>query len=224
MTKEESDLQRLEYIREYRGVELVFTQDRAQIEQFMQLYSDLSKSDPRLIGFRDSCADDIDNYIGEGHIMQLLIKDGRCIGGGRITVRNKGQDFMLPLEKDLSDGQDDPQYLLKNMIPELDIAGGCAEISRLLLAPEYRGDSGFSGSMFFNFFVRYLDMEGRYLFILADKVRSRMYCHLVRKLVQKDGRVFNNLPFLNRIDFEGLKLQIVGWDKHNKLKEVYGKN
>ena len=223
MTKEELYLQKLEYIRQYRGVDLIFTQDRAQIEQFMQLYGDLCKNDPRLIGFRDFCADDTNNYIGDGHYMQLLMKDGRCIGGGRLTHRPKGKDFLLPLEVDFADGPDDTAHLLKNMLPELDIEGGCAEVSRVVLAPEYRGDTGFSGSMFHNFFLRYLDLEGRHLFILADRVRCRMYCHLVNKFSQMEGHIFKNLSPSNHTDFEGIRLQILGWDKYNKLKEIYKK-
>lgn len=223
MTKKESGLQKLNPVREYRGVEFVFTQDIAHIEKFMELYDELCKNDPRLIGFRDFCADDINNYIGEGHYMQLLMKDGQCIGGGRLTHRPKGKDFLLPLEIDFIDGQSDDTHLLKNMIPELDVEGGCAEISRLLLMPEYRGDTFFSGALFFNFFVRYMDLEGRYLFILADKVRSRLYCHLVRKFAQRDGHIFKHLSPSNHTDFEGVELQIVGWDKQNKIKEVYQK-
>lgn len=216
------ELKKLEYIREYRGVEFVFTQNPTQIEQFMQLYGDLCKNDPRLIGFRDFCADDINNYISEGHMMQLLMKDGRCIGGGRITVRTQGQNFVLPLEVDFATGQeDDTSHLLKNMIPELDIESGCAEVSRLVLASEYRGDTGFAGSMFFNFFVLGLDLEPRYLFILADRVRSRMYCQLMRKFAGLDGHIFKHLSPSNQTDFEGVKMHITCWDKYNKLKEIY---
>lgn len=221
MTKKELDLRRLKYIREYRGVEFIFTQDRAKIEQFIRLYDNLCKNDPRLIGFRDFCEDHINNYIGEGHSMQLLMKDGRCIGGGRLTHRPKGQNFLLPLEVDIADASDDTKYLLKNIMPELDVEGGCAEVSRLVLSPEYRGDKDFSGSMFLNFCVRWLDTEGSYLFILADRVRSRMYCQLVRKFTQLDGHLFKHLPTFNHTDSEGVNLQITAWDKYNRLKDIY---
>jgi hypothetical protein len=224
MTKEELDLQKLEYIRQYRGVDLMFTQDRAQIEQFMHLYDHLNKTDPRFAGFRYFCDDDINNYIGDGHYMQLLMKDGRCIGGGRLTHRPKGQNFLLPLEMDIADETHDTKYLLKNMMPKIDVEGGCAEVSRLVLAPEYRGDATFSGAMFLNFCVRWLDTEGDYLFILADRVRTRMYCQLVKRFTQLEGHIFKNLLLPDQTDFEGLKMQILGWDKYNKLKDIYGKN
>lgn len=219
--KEELKLRRFEYVREYRGVEFVFTKEHAQIEKFMQLYADLYKKDPKLIGFRDFCDDELSNYVGERHTTQLLMKNGECIGGARITLRPKGQDFLLPLEMDLADGPDDATYLLKNMLPELDIDSGCAEVSRLVLAPEYRGDTGYAGSMFLNFFVFGLDVDARYMFVLTDGVRSRMYCKLMKKLGQLDGHIFKNLPVFHRTYFEGVKMRIVGWDKYNRLKEVY---
>ena len=218
---EESVLQRLEYVCEYRGVEFIFTQDLAKIEQFMQLYDDLCKNDPRLIGFRDFCDDDINNYIGQGHSMQLLMKDGRCIGGGRFTHPPKGPNFLLPLEKDIADQTDDTKYLLKNLLPELDIGNDYLEVSRLLLAPEYRGDTTFSGTMFVNFCVRWIETPSRYMFVLADRVRSRMYCQLMRKFTQLDGHLFKSLPTFNHIDSEGVNLQITAWDKYNRLKDIY---
>jgi hypothetical protein len=219
MKKEE--LEKPNYIREYNGVEFIFTQEIAQIKKFVELYDYLNKTDPKFAGFRYFCDDRLDNYIGDGHMMQLLMKDGRCIGGGRITVRKHGQDFLLPLEMDLANEEDDSTYLLKKMIPELDIESGCAEVSRLVLAPEYRGDKNFSGSMFFNFFVLGFDLDPRYMFILADRVRSRMYCQLMKKFAGLDGHIFTTLSLPNLTDFEGIKMHITCWDKYNKLKEIY---
>ena len=61
------------------------------------------------------------------------------------------------------------------------------------------------------------------MFVLSDPVRNRMYCQLMRRFTQLDGHVFKNISLPNHTDFEGLKMQILGWDKYaeNKLKEVY---
>jgi hypothetical protein len=191
----------------------------------MQLRSDLYKNDPKFVGFLEFTSNDINDYWGKNNRTQLLMKDGRCVGGGRITHRGKGEKHLLPLEIDLIGNTKSRQYHLQNLLPGIDLGDrGCVEVSRMVVMPECRGDVGHIGSMFLNFFVLGLEMDAEYLFAMTDKIRSRMYRQIANVSVRREGIVFNHLELPDRTYFEGVKMQIVGWDKYNRLNDIYVKN
>lgn len=209
---------------EYQGVEFVHTEDKAQLEEFMQLRSDLYKNDPKFIGFREFTTNDIRDYVSKYHRTQLLMKNGKCIGGGRLSLKPKGSRQLLPLEIDLMDKSKDTEYSLSRLLPELDIEQhGCVEVNRMVVSPEYRGNTNIIGNMFLNFFVLGLEMEAEYLFAMTDKLRGRMYRQLARNSVFRDGVEFT-LDLPDRTYFEGVKMYINGWDKYNNLGTIYTKN
>lgn len=205
-------------------VRFLFTKDIWYVQKFIELREQLYATDPKFIGFREFKTNELQDYIHPQHYTQLLMIGDRCIGGGRVSHAPPDAIHLLPLELDLCEDMVACPFRLKHLLKELELdKKGAVEVSRMLVAPEYRDDLGLIATMFKNFYLLGLSLNAEYLFAMTDKVRSRMYRRIAHATINRTGVVFSQLDLPDKPYFEGKKMQIIGWDKDDKLKDLYPK-
>ena len=217
-----------EYINILEGVTFLYTSNPVLIGKFIDLRKELYDKDPKFVGFRNFQDEDISSYIGDNHITQLLMKGDNCIGGGVLTLGGPGQTHLLPLEIDLNIDEPDQPYLLRKMLPELELEKfQYVEASRMLIHPDYRADLRYISTMFVNLYHRARDEKVHYLFAMTDKRRCRMYRKITSVHIGTHANLLTHITLPDRTDFEGVKMQIIVGDIQNTyvkaLVDRYGK-
>ena len=126
-----------------------------------------------------------------------------------LTLVMPGEEHLLPLEIDLGGGA----YLLKKMYPELKLeTNGYVEVSRMFIHPDYRKTTEYVANMFINSYNQMIKLGARYKFAMTDNLRCRMYRRIGWLYVHKNTMELPPISLPKVKDFEGVKMQIMGWD------------
>ena len=111
-----------------------------------------------------------DEYDVQSHIL-ILHRDGICLGGARLFIREEYNSLLLPMETE--------EFCLKDLLPELDFVNNkYGELSRVVLSKELQTDN-YSAQMYKNIAQKGREYGVRYIFAVAPLLqarKSRMVC------------------------------------------------
>lgn len=148
----------------------------------------------------------------------------RCVGGVRLTICNKGEDHLLPMESD--------DFKLRELLPDLELEhANYAEISKLILLPEYR-DGEITQRIYKDINRKCRQLGVQYLFAITPYIQARRYL-LSSKLLGFNIKMADiKIPYEQKDKYGGLaecllilsqepsQLAIITAKSHNKLASV----
>ena len=139
-----------------------------------------------------------DEYDIQSHIL-ILHREGRCLGGARLFIREGYSSQFLPMEAS--------DFSLKNLLPELDLAHNkYGELSRVVLSEELQTDN-YSAQMYKNIAQKGRECAVRYIFAVAPLLqarKSRMVCR--SQGIWIEDKIDISIP--NREIYEGLRMRL----------------
>ena len=173
-------------------VVIKFTQDQAYLRQYYNLRERMYTSVWGLQGFNGQ----EDEFDQKSHIL-VAVKDGRVVGGARISVRTPQAPNLLPMEK--------REVSLEHQIADLNLPQ-CryGEYSRLALLPEYRG-GGCTLAMYKALNRKSISLNLKFAFALSPLTQARSY----RKIYQALGfnyTILEDVVIPENPEYEGIKM------------------
>jgi hypothetical protein len=145
-----------------------FTDDIKFLRQYYRLRKIIYDID---LGMNIPAQEDYYDFLSETLIVR---KKQHCVGGVRLTVCYPNSGIMLPTENE--------DFCLGDLFPELDLRNNAyAEFSRLVLRREYRNNK-VSDIMYKQLNRKARQLGVRYIFVITDRLRARLYLRSYRKL------------------------------------------
>lgn len=189
----------------------VIDNEDSAISDFYNLYNQINRQDPRMIGLPSGIYES-PKFDAFAHRLFVAYDGRKAIGGLMLSIADKSS--RLPTEIDL-----------KKRIYELDPnlpLNDCryCEIHKMVLLPEYRGNTYNTSSLFEMALNEAVKQRCRFVFLLADKVRMRMY----NQLFSRNGANPMHLKVIDaslpdHSSFEGIKMGVGYIDLSNYITE-----
>lgn len=144
-----------------RTLDYTFTRDEKQLRQYYRLRKIIYAKD---LKFQLKTLSDAYDEVSD----VLVVRNrNRCVGGVRLTIAAQNQDMVLPLEE--------VNFRLHDLFPELHLHSTVyAELSRLILLPEYR-DGNITEKIYRRIYVKCRQHGVKYLFAITPRVQARRY-------------------------------------------------
>lgn len=167
-----------------------FTQDEKQRRQYYRLRKLIYATD---LGLDIPPVADI--YDPFSYTLTVFDRH-RCVGGVRITVQDPYSRLMLPMEMD--------QFRLEHLLPDLELHKSTyAEISRLILLPEYR-DGEVTKRIYREVNRKCRQLGVNYLFAITPYIQARRYLLSSKQLGFNIKMADVAIPEVQKLRYGGL--------------------
>lgn len=191
------------------GLEYFFTKDQNLLNEYIKTRQAVYASDLGLDGLLGQ-KDEFDD-LSRNHSL-VLLKNGKCVGGGRITICNDYKKELLPMENN--------EFSLFKSNQNLELyKNKYAEVSRLFVMKEERS-ARIAGNLYVMMNIKASEFNTKYVFIQAPRIQARSYKIICNRLnIKTTIRDEINVP---RQDYHGNldKIQVAVFTVNPLVDEI----
>ena len=141
-----------------------------------------------------------DHYDRNGYTI-LVIHNNRCVGGGRLVIRDAYTDSLLPLEE--------ANFLIKDLLPELGLyEKNYGEVCRVAMLPDFRKDGSYTKEMYHRIAILSKQLNLSFLFAVAPIVQSRKI-RMATKSFGLSTKILNEIKVPDSQSHENIEMRFV---------------
>ncbi|MGO9108335.1 MAG: hypothetical protein ACLP9L_03800 [Thermoguttaceae bacterium] len=187
--------------------EMRFTRDQDLIGQYRQLRQRLYGIDRRFIGFREFTNTAAENYEDPDDQMLILHDENHVYGGACLRISTPRHPIILNSEQDIMPPPGKFYFSLREQLPKMELDKyAYSEFVRIVIDPRLRKGVAVR-ELYRAALERCLDYRVRYMFGIADKIRTRLYRQIYRNAGMEGSTISMNIPM--REEYEGVEMDLI---------------
>jgi hypothetical protein len=195
--------------------EMRFTRDEDLIAEYRQLRKRLYGIDRRFVGFREFSDTAAENYEDPDDQMLILHDENQVYGGACLRISTPQHPIILNSEQDIMSPSGKFYYSLREHLPQMELDKyAYSEFVRIVIDPRLRKGVAVR-ELYRAALERCIDYRVRYMFGIADKIRTRLYRQIYRSAGMEGSTISMNIPM--RAEYEGVEMDLIFVDMKNRF-------